>query len=124
MGLLKRIDYSTDKETAKVYIKKYRLTQVPALLFLDAQGNLLWMAVGELAKEEKPGKIGHFSGPKQTNSEWERRGQWAKGKIGHHRYCGLGDLGCGCPGPRGTDPGAPGGLYHHEQSLRLQRWNV
>jgi hypothetical protein len=40
-GLLKRIDYSSDKEAARVYIKKYRVTQAPALLFLDAQGNLL-----------------------------------------------------------------------------------
>jgi hypothetical protein len=47
-GLLKRIDYSTDKETAREYIKKYRLTVPPSLLFLDAQGNLLWRADGDV----------------------------------------------------------------------------
>lgn len=46
--LLNRIDYSTNKEAAKVYIKRYRVTQAPALLFLDAQGNLLWTKAGEL----------------------------------------------------------------------------
>ncbi|MFZ2088475.1 MAG: hypothetical protein WAU47_07850 [Desulfobaccales bacterium] len=47
-GLLKRIDYSTDKATAKEYIGKYRLTIPPSLLFLDAQGNLIWRADGDV----------------------------------------------------------------------------
>jgi thiol:disulfide interchange protein len=47
-GLLKRIDYSTDKDSAREYIKKYRLTMPPSLLFLDAQGNLLWRADGDV----------------------------------------------------------------------------
>jgi len=51
-GLLKRLDYSTDKEAAKVYIKKYRVTQAPVLLFLDPQGKLLWMALGELSEKD------------------------------------------------------------------------
>jgi len=59
-NLLKRIDYSTDKDTAKVYIKQYRVTQAPALLFLDAQGNLLWMAVGELNEQEIAAQLGQF----------------------------------------------------------------
>jgi len=59
-NLLKRIDYSTDKETAKVYIKKYRVTQAPALLFLDAQGNLLWMKVGDLDEKEVAAQLGQF----------------------------------------------------------------
>jgi hypothetical protein len=59
-GLLKRIDYSTEKEAARVYIKKYRITQAPALLFLDAQGNLLWMRAGELNEPEITAQLGKF----------------------------------------------------------------
>jgi hypothetical protein len=47
-GLLKRIDYSTDKAAAREYIGKYRLSVPPSLLFLDAQGNLIWRADGEV----------------------------------------------------------------------------
>ncbi len=47
-GLLKRLDYSTDKETARQFIKKYRLTMPPSLIFLDAQGDLLWRTEGDL----------------------------------------------------------------------------
>jgi hypothetical protein len=61
-SLLKRIDYSTDKETAKVYIKKYKVTRAPALLFLDAQGNLLWTRAGELNEKEIADKLSQFSG--------------------------------------------------------------
>jgi hypothetical protein len=59
-GLLKRIDYSTEKEAARVYIKKYRITQAPALLFLDAQGNLLWIRAGELNEPEVTAQLGKF----------------------------------------------------------------
>ena len=59
-SLLKRLDYSTDKEAARVYIKKYRVTQAPALLFLDAQGNLLWMKAGELSEPEITAQLGKF----------------------------------------------------------------
>jgi len=59
-GLLKRLDYSTDKEAARVYIKKYRITQAPALLFLDARGNLLWMRAGELSEPEIAAQLGKF----------------------------------------------------------------
>jgi len=61
-SLLKRIDYSTDKETAKVYIKQYRVTQAPALLFLDAKGNLLWTKAGELDEKEIADKLSQFGG--------------------------------------------------------------
>ena len=60
--LLKRIDYSTDKETARVYIKKYRITQAPALLFLDAKGNLLWTKAGDLDEKEIADKLSQFGG--------------------------------------------------------------
>ena len=60
--LLKRIDYSTDKEAAKVYIKKYRVTQAPALLFLDAKGNLLWTKAGDLDEKEIADKLSQFGG--------------------------------------------------------------
>jgi len=59
-SLLKRLDYSTDKEAARVYIKKYRVTQAPALLFLDAQGNLLWMKAGDLSEPEITAQLGKF----------------------------------------------------------------
>jgi hypothetical protein len=59
-NLLKRLDYSTDKEAARVYIKKYGVTQAPALLFLDAQGNLLWMKAGELNETEITAQLGKF----------------------------------------------------------------
>ena len=49
-ALLKRIDYDTDRQAAVPYIGEYRLIQLPALLFLDAQGHMLWMAVGEVAE--------------------------------------------------------------------------
>ena len=60
--LLKRLDYSTDKEAARVYVKKYHITQAPALLFLDAQGNVLWMALGELAEKDITEKLSQFGG--------------------------------------------------------------
>lgn len=59
---LKRLDYSTEKQAAGVYIKQYHITQAPALLFLDAQGNLLWMALGELAEKDITEKLGQFGG--------------------------------------------------------------
>jgi hypothetical protein len=61
-ALLKRLDYSTDKEAAREYVKKYRITQAPALLFLDAQGNVLWMALGELAEKDITAKLSRFGG--------------------------------------------------------------
>lgn len=59
-GLLKRIDFSTDKETAREYIGKYRLTIPPSLLFLDAQGNLLWRADGEMDYDTVLAKLKEF----------------------------------------------------------------
>jgi hypothetical protein len=56
-GLLKRIDYSTDKEAARVYIKQYGITQAPAILFLDTQGKLLWMVLGELSEKDIQEKL-------------------------------------------------------------------
>ena len=56
-GLLKRLDYSTEKEAAKVYIKQYGITQAPAILFLDTQGKLLWMALGELSEKDIQEKL-------------------------------------------------------------------
>lgn len=60
-GLLKRLDYSTERE-AKEYVKKYRITQAPALLFLDSQGNVLWMALGELTEKDITGKLSQLGG--------------------------------------------------------------
>ena len=59
-ALLKRIDYDTDRQTAVPYIGEYRLILLPALIFLDGQKHMLWMAVGEVAKEDLPGKLSQF----------------------------------------------------------------
>jgi hypothetical protein len=61
-GLVQRLDYSQDKEKAKEYIKKYHLIALPAVLFLDGQGNLLWSAVGELVGQPLAEKLAHFGG--------------------------------------------------------------
>ena len=61
-ALLKRVDYSTNKEAAKVYIKKYRLTQAPVLLFLDAKGNLLWTKAVDLDEKEIADQLSQFGG--------------------------------------------------------------
>jgi hypothetical protein len=60
--LLKRIDYDTDRQAAVPYIGEYHLIQLPALLFLDDQMHLLWMAVGEVAKEDVATKLSQFGG--------------------------------------------------------------
>ncbi len=60
-GLLKRLDYSTETE-AKEFVKKYHITQAPALLFLDTQGKLLWMASGELAENDIAEKLSQLGG--------------------------------------------------------------
>ena len=59
-ALLKRIDYDTDRQAAVPYIGEYRLIQLPALLFLDAQSHMLWMVVGEVAKEDVAAKLSQF----------------------------------------------------------------
>lgn len=59
-SLVQRLDYSTDKDIAREYIKKYRITMPPALLFLDAQGNLLWSAMGELDHDAVLTKLNQF----------------------------------------------------------------
>ena len=61
-GLMQRLDYARDKDKAKEYIKKYHLFALPALLFLDEQGNLLWSAVGELAGQPLAEKLAQFGG--------------------------------------------------------------
>jgi hypothetical protein len=61
-ALLKRIDYDTDRQAAVPYIGEYRLIQLPAILFLDAQKHMLWMAVGEVAKEDIAAKLSQFGG--------------------------------------------------------------
>ena len=59
-ALLKRIDYDTDRQAAVPYIGEYHLIQLPALIFLDAQKHMLWMAVGEVAKEDVAAKLSQF----------------------------------------------------------------
>jgi hypothetical protein len=61
-ALLKRIDYDTDRQAAVPYIGEYRLIQLPALLFLDNQMHLLWMAVGEVAQQDVAAKLAQFGG--------------------------------------------------------------
>jgi hypothetical protein len=59
-ALLKRIDYDTERQAAVPYIGEYRLIQLPALIFLDGQKHLLWMAVGEVAKENLAARLSQF----------------------------------------------------------------
>jgi hypothetical protein len=61
-ALLKRIDYDTDRQAAVPYIGEYRLIQLPALIFLDAQHHMLWMAVGNVANQDVAGKLTQFGG--------------------------------------------------------------
>jgi hypothetical protein len=61
-ALLKRIDYDTERQAAVPYIGEYRLIQLPALIFLDGQKHLLWMAVGEVAHEDINAKLSQFGG--------------------------------------------------------------
>jgi hypothetical protein len=61
-ALLKRNDYDTDRQAAVPYIGEYHLIQLPALIFLDAQKHMLWMAVGEVAKEDVAAKLSQFGG--------------------------------------------------------------
>ena len=61
-ALLKRIDYDTDRQAAVPYIGEYHLIQLPALLFLDGQNHLLWMAVVEVAKEDVAARLSQFGG--------------------------------------------------------------
>jgi hypothetical protein len=61
-ALLTRIDYDTDRQAAVPYIGEYHLIQLPALIFLDGQKHLLWMAVGEVGKEDVGAKLSQFGG--------------------------------------------------------------
>jgi hypothetical protein len=61
-AFLKIIDYDTDRDAAVPYIGEYHLIQLPALIFLDSQKHLLWMAVGEVAKEDIAAKLSQFGG--------------------------------------------------------------
>jgi hypothetical protein len=61
-ALLKRIDYDTDRQAAVPYIGEYHLIQLPALIFLDAQHHMLWMAVGNVANENITAKLSQFGG--------------------------------------------------------------
>jgi hypothetical protein len=61
-ALLQRIDYDTDRQAAVPYIGEYRLIQLPALIFLDGQHHLLWMAVGNVASHDVAAKLKQFGG--------------------------------------------------------------
>ena len=61
-ALLKIIDNDTDLQAAVPYIGEYHLIQLPALIFLDGQKHMLWMAVGEVAKEDVAAKLSQFGG--------------------------------------------------------------
>ncbi len=59
-ALLKRLDYSINKDAAREYIRKYHLSLPPSLLFLDSQGNLIWRADGELDYDLVVAKLKEF----------------------------------------------------------------
>ena len=59
-ALLKRIDYDTDRQAAVPYIGEFHLIQLPALLFLDRQGHLLWSAIGSVDLNKLEEKMKEF----------------------------------------------------------------
>ena len=61
-ALLKRIDYDTEREAAVPYIGEFRLIQLPALLFLDSQGKLLWSAIGNIEPQQVTQKLDQLGG--------------------------------------------------------------
>ncbi len=61
-ALLKRIDYDTDRQAAVPYIGEFRLIQLPALLFLDGQGHLLWSAIGDVEQKQVAQKLDQLGG--------------------------------------------------------------
>jgi hypothetical protein len=61
-ALVKRIDYDTDRQAAVPYIGQYRLIQLPALLFLDSQGRLLWSAIGDVEQKQVAQKLDQLGG--------------------------------------------------------------
>lgn len=61
-ALLKRLDYVTQRDEAQGYIRQYRITIPPAILFLDSQGQELWRAMGELEAEPILNKLQEFGG--------------------------------------------------------------
>jgi hypothetical protein len=61
-ALLKRIDYDTDRQAAVPYIGEFRLIQLPALLFLDGQGHLLWSAIGNVELRQVSQKLEQLGG--------------------------------------------------------------
>jgi hypothetical protein len=61
-GLLKRIDYDTDRQAAVPYIGEFHLIQLPALLVLDSQNHLLWSAIGNVDLNKLEEKMKGFGG--------------------------------------------------------------
>jgi len=61
-ALLKRIDYDTDRQAAVPYIGEFRLIQLPAVLFLDPQGHLLWSAIGSVEQRQVAQKLDQLGG--------------------------------------------------------------
>lgn len=61
-ALLKRIDYDTDRQAAVPYIGEFHLIQLPALLFLDGQGHLLWSAIGNVEQKQVAQKLEQLGG--------------------------------------------------------------
>jgi hypothetical protein len=59
-ALLKRIDYDTNHQAALPYIGEFRLIQLPAVLFLDGQGHLLWSAIGSVELNKLEEQIKEF----------------------------------------------------------------
>ncbi len=60
LPLLERIDMARDKGTFGHYMKEYRLVTIPAVIFLDQGGNLLWKAAGTLNQDELLAKLKQF----------------------------------------------------------------
>ena len=56
-ALGEKVDYDTDRQAAAPYIGQFHLIQLPALIFLDGQHHMLWMAMGKVADEDITGKL-------------------------------------------------------------------
>ncbi len=61
-GVLVRIDLSKNMMEGETYIRKYKvdLTKLPALLLLDAQGNLLWSTQQVIKGDELAAKLKEY----------------------------------------------------------------
>jgi hypothetical protein len=54
--------FTGPRQAAVPYIGEFRLIQLPALLFLDPQGHLLWSAIGSVEQRQVAQKLDQLGG--------------------------------------------------------------